>query len=144
LSQCRDMMVLPTATEEDTVGYYSTAEGTIRFTPALTKELAAEAIDFVDNTVPYAYWVGEHLNIADELGDGDEWNAWFEGKLYTLDRELAVLTEFLHRKGVAMVGTIVGSGEDPADIWRIVIKDGKAVKEMAEIRWPDGTKADVY
>ena len=119
------------------MGYISTAEGTLRFEPSLTEDLAAEAIDFVNKAVPYAYWVGEQLE------SGDTWHAWFDGKLYSLDRELIALAGFLKSKGVVMNGTVTGSGEDAVDIWRIVVKDGEAVKEMAEIRWPDGTKVDV-
>lgn len=115
------------------MGYHSTAQADLTFTPELSPELANEAVDHVTKTVTYPYWV-EH-----ELTPGSRWDAYFDGKLYSLERELAELAKFLKDKGVLVNGTVEGKGEDAADIWRIVIKDGVAVKEMAIIRWPDGT-----
>lgn len=115
------------------MGYYSTAQGSLVFSPELSPELANEAVEHVTKTVTYPYWV-EH-----ELTPGSRWDAYFDGKLYSLESELTELAKFLKDKGVLVNGTVEGKGEDAADIWRIVIKDGVAVKEMAIIRWPDGT-----
>lgn len=39
--------------------------------------------------------------------------------------------------GHVFTGRLDGEGEDNADMWRIIIRDGRAVKIKAQIIWPD-------
>lgn len=42
--------------------------------------------------------------------------------------------------GHAFAGRLDCEGEEGADLWRVVIRDGRAVEVKPQIVWPDGTE----
>ena len=112
------------------MGYYSRAEGELRFTDELSEEeLSAFSKDVYDNLC----WAGTFSSTGWTATDCDS------TKLYYLEDEAQRLVDTLRGFGIRAEGQILVTGEETGDIWRLVFKGGKVEKQTAEIRWPDGT-----
>lgn len=55
------------------------------------------------------------------------------------------LQEILNRYGAdrTVSGRIIAEGADFGDLWQLVVRDGRAVREQARIVWPDGSEEPV-
>ncbi|TKK84594.1 hypothetical protein FDA94_28610 [Herbidospora galbida] len=57
-------------------------------------------------------------------------------KGYRIVEELQSLLN-CHAEGQRFIGFIEAEGEDPGDLWRLMVKDGQAVQIKPRIIWPD-------
>lgn len=58
-------------------------------------------------------------------------------KGYSIVEELQALVD-AHGKRHAFTGYISAEGEEAGDLWRLAVKDGRAVKVEPRIVWPEG------
>lgn len=128
------------------MGYYSSFSGSIAITPPLSwREIRDTPWIREDSTADF------RIEVQEEIVDTDDGQMtakrgvavvpWQEDpyKGYNAPTTLGEIVKAF--PGHEFSGEIRVEGEDAGDIWRLVICDGKPVRENAEVVWPDGTKA---
>lgn len=64
-----------------------------------------------------------------------------EGKLYTLDEDMAKFILYLSQSfGASVKGTLYVSGEDPLDLWRLKVEHNSISTEGAKVIFNDGSR----
>lgn len=128
------------------MGYYTTVDGEITITPPLTWTELKDS-PFNPESEAHDPRLDVKLRIDEEQVDTEEGPllrrtagalvpAW-EGraKYYSLVEHTQKLMDAL--PGRTFSGRLECEGEEPGDLWRIVIRDGRAVKVEPQIVWPD-------
>lgn len=64
------------------------------------------------------------------------------GNAYTSYNAVPHVQQIVDRWGTGrtFTGRLNASGEEPGDVWRLEIQDGRAVEVRPRIVWPDGTE----
>lgn len=114
------------------MGYNSTLRGHLDFSGYLDDAVVAELNDYNNDFNNLAY--GGYFTNTGWIDDGDS------SKFYYLEQEARLLIERLRSLDMTVSGTVVVEGEENSDIWRLIFKDGKVVRENAKVTWPDGTE----
>jgi hypothetical protein len=131
------------------MGYYSTLSGRIQIKPPLRwAEFKDSDLFTRDNPVALTFDVDIDLTDTDtgvtEVRTAVAVVPAWEGqaKYYDLEVDLrAFLTAF--GKGRTFVGHLVRSGEEQGDVERYSFTANGLLVEKAELRWPDGSVAEV-
>lgn len=129
------------------MGYYTSVEGEITITPPLAW---SEFKDSPFNSASLDTFDGMKnikLRIDEETVETDEGHlvrrtatalvpAWGESAkyYYLVDHVQAAIDAF---PGHTFTGRLECSGEDAGDLWRVVIRGGRAVKVQPQLIWPD-------
>ena len=115
----------------DDMGYYSDYRGRVEFanSEGKTTWLSDDALKKAVETVQY---------YVEVEASGFRINE--NGKFYGFRNIMSNLNDLLLREGYFMEGSVEVFGEEPGDIWRLVFHEGVMTEEIAESRWPDGTK----
>lgn len=110
------------------MGYYTFVHGEIKIQPPVTIAEMAR-MDFLDDNSD----IGLHTPVSGEstlfCQEDDEFKA------YTLIQQVQQVVDAL--PGRTFSGHLDCEGEEAADLWRVVVRDGKAVKVVPRIVWPD-------
>lgn len=128
------------------MGYYTSVDGEIRIEPPLTW---AELKDspFNPKSTEYDDRMDVKLQVVEETVETDEGSlirrtapaivaARSESyKAYYLVEHVQKLID--SHPGHAFAGRLECSGEETGDLWRCVVRDGRAVKVEPRIVWPD-------
>ncbi|WP_431781768.1 DUF6205 family protein [Streptomyces chumphonensis] len=126
------------------MGYYTTVEGEITITPPLTW---AELKDSPFGRNPNPALRDVTLVIAEEKVDTDEGPllrrtgtalvpTYADGyKAYHLVEHVQEAIDAF--PGHTFAGRLDCSGADAGDMWRVVVRDGRAVEVRPRIVWPD-------
>lgn len=128
------------------MGYYTTFDGRIEIDPPLTWEEIRETPWADAEGFPELRIEVEEETVTTEVGEAtlkkgvavvpaqeDPYKGY--SILSTLKEILAAFPDH------AFSGEIRAEGEEAGDIWRMRIVNGKAIREDAQVTWPDGTKA---
>jgi hypothetical protein len=129
------------------MGYHTTVDGEIRIEPPLTwaefKTSPFYGFDSCERDV--------RLKVDEEIVDTDEGQlirrtaaalegAWEGGfKAYHLMEHVQEAIDSF--PGHTFTGRLDCEGEEATDVWRVVIRDGVAVKVEPSIVWPDDPEA---
>lgn len=62
-----------------------------------------------------------------------------EYRAYTVVEDVQKLVSS-HGEGRTFTGRLSGFGSDPGDLWRVEIREGRAVRVEPRIVWPDGSE----
>ncbi|WP_370665416.1 DUF6205 family protein [Streptomyces sp. IBSBF 2507] len=128
------------------MGYYTSVTGEIRIEPPLTW---AEIKDnpALPETAGGRSEYDVHLRIDEETVDTDEGQltrktcaalvpAWDDSfKAYHLVEHVQEMIDAF--PGHTFTGRLDCEGEEGGDLWRVVVRDGRAVKVTPSIVWPD-------
>ncbi|MFK0179013.1 DUF6205 family protein [Streptomyces xanthochromogenes] len=130
------------------MGYYTTVDGAIRIEPPL------KWAEFKDSPFYETETSGKRdvrLKVDEEIVDTDEGQmirktasalegSWEGGyKAYHLLEHVQEVIEAF--PGHTFTGRLDCEGEEAADVWRVVVRDGVAVKVEPRIVWPDEDEA---
>lgn len=145
------------------MGYYSSVRGEVSFTrqpegideakaaerKALEEQLRALGgnIVFDDEEVPSAFVealrdesVFSDLTYVFEIDEDGLTASGEGGKVYHLQDEIEEMAKLAQKHRVLVNGIITVTGEEAGDIWRMVLKDSVAERQLTKIVWPDGTE----
>lgn len=123
------------------MGYETSVSGRIHITPPLTAADLRQHPEFCDEHQDA--WVEQAREVV-PTGEGELTRitgvaiVTLDGrwKRYGLvDRVQAIVSAFPDR---TYSGRFECDGDDPGDLWRLEVHDGKAVKVTPRIVWPDG------
>lgn len=113
------------------MGYYTTFEGRLHVKPRFSESEVETLETYVETT-----FYGDV--------DVDETGITFErlhGKYYDFEDDIKSIVADLVSAGYEVSGSVVATGEESADIWRLVVTPGSTVvKEKARLVWPDGSE----
>lgn len=125
------------------MGYSTSVDGEITITPPLAWNEIKDS-PFLTNP---GYKLGVVLKVTEETVDTDEGQltrktssvlvpAWEDAfKAYSLVEDVQGAIDAF--PGHTFTGRLDCEGEENADLWRVVIRDSRAVKVVPEIVWPD-------
>lgn len=125
------------------MGYNTSVDGEITITPPLTWNEIKDS-PFLANP---GYKLGVTLKVTEETVDTDEGQltrktssalgpAWEDAfKAYSLVEDVQKAIDAF--PGHIFTGRLDCEGEENADLWRVVVRDGRAVKVEPQIVWPD-------
>ena len=125
------------------MGYSTDFDGGIAIEPALSEEQVAWFNKFCDERHEEAgnpgIWCDLQVN---EEGDELSWNG--SEKTYNLDGWVAYhIKNYFRPKGHVLNGTLRAQGEDPDDMWRLIVRDNR-VSSQALVPAPDGDESYDY
>jgi hypothetical protein len=129
------------------MGYYTTVEGEIAIEPPLAwsefkdSRFNSRSLDTYDGMSNIKLRVNEETVETDEgqlvrLTATALVPAWGESsKYYYLVEHIQQAIDAF--PGHTFTGRLECSGEDAGDLWRVVIRDGRAVKIQPQLVWPE-------
>jgi hypothetical protein len=131
------------------MGYYTSVEGEIAIEPPLVWSEFKDSRFNSQSLDSYDGMSNIKLRIHEETVDTDEGQlvrftatalvpAWGESSNYyhLVEHVQAAIDSF---RGHTFSGRFECSGEEPGDLWRLVIREGRAVKVKPQLVWPDET-----
>ena len=128
------------------MGYYTQVTGEIAIAPPI-KWGDINGSPFLPDS---GEWTDVVLRVAEDSIDTDEGTltrrscaaiepATDDGyKAYGIQVDLQTLLNAIG-PGHEYSGYLEGLGEDNEDIWRLYVRDGKAIKVKVQLVWPEGT-----
>jgi hypothetical protein len=125
------------------MGYTTEFVGKIKVDPPLSEDEAAFLREFADKDhrgedLPgyYCQWV------PTQDRTGIEWDE--EEKFYDSVEWMKYLIDTLYGDTHTFNGVIEAQGEDPGDIWRLVVTNNVVVKQKPTLVWPANEEEDVW
>lgn len=115
------------------MGYYTAFEGSLNFDPPI---LLLDQFNTLNKHVEDLFYSSPEVKLGPQSLEFDR----PYGKFYGFEESVRTIVEELEKLGRNVHGTIVAEGEETGDIWRLVVRGGKVVKEDTKIVWPDGSE----
>jgi hypothetical protein len=134
------------------MGYYSTVTGNIEIKPCVPHKIMVELIKkgFAEDetnkhTLDRDVLVSYDINTEEtDQGTLKSYCGWAISpltddryKAYDVLKHVQEIVDFLGTEAYRYLGHLEINGEEQGDLWRIIVKDGKATEIKPSLLWPE-------